>query len=342
MDPSFWVMDWFCGLPEWGQERGPLPSIAHFSSFLVLILPSIPFFPRFSGCHRLGRVRDTWALGWSVTLTPTTLTCVDILTILFVVGGSGVSPYELIVWVVIGKNADLLLSLIHPWSPYPHSQIITINGSEWITSQPSVGWCWTCHKRSTFHLWSTCSKLRMLFRANHPWNMASWTEETNLEQIRFVPDTRNISKKPNEPSKAVRRPSPGDSMTGQWELGTTSRTVGPESCRLSTYKPLVISTYNVRTLHQQGKTHQLFMGCSDVGIDIIGIQEHRLITKEPTEELSDDKIRVLVYSSATEQRHWGVGLLMSKHIYKWAFPVPNGSQTVWRFARTEEDWRFIL
>ena len=60
--------------------------------------------------------------------------------------------------------------------------------------------------------------------------------------------------------------------------------------RLSTFKPLVISTYNVRTLHQQGKTHQLFMGCSDVGIDIIGIQEHRLITKEPTEELwSDDK-----------------------------------------------------
>ena len=43
------------------------------------------------------------------------------------------------------------------------------------------------------------------------------------------------------------------------------------------------------------------MGCSDVGIDIIGIQEHRLITKEPTEELwSDDKTWVLVYSSATE------------------------------------------
>ena len=67
--------------------------------------------------------------------------------------------------------------------------------------------------------------------------------------------------------------------TCQWELGTTSRTVSPESCRLSTFNPLVIPTYNVRTLHQQGKTHQLFMCCSDVGIDIIGIQEHRLITK---------------------------------------------------------------
>ena len=59
------------------------------------------------------------------------------------------------------------------------------------------------------------------------------------------------------------------------------------------------------------------MGCSDVGIDIIGIQEHCLITKEPTEEVwSDDKNWVLVYSSATDQRQGGVGLLMSKHIFK--------------------------
>ena len=129
--------------------------------------------------------------------------------------------------------------------------------------------------------------------------------------------TRTIRKKPNKRSKADRRPSPDNSMTGQRELGTTSRTVGPESCRLSTFKPLVISTYNVRILHQQGKAHQLFMGCSDVGIDIIGIQEHRLITKEPTEELwSDDKNWVLVYSSATDQRQGGVGLLMSEQIYK--------------------------
>ena len=104
---------------------------------------------------------------------------------------------------------------------------------------------------------------------------------------------------------------------GQRELGTTSRTVGPELCRLSTFKPLVISTYNVKTLHQQGETHPLFIGCSNVGIDIIGIQEHRLITKESTEELwSDDKTWVLVYSSTTDQRQGGVGLLMSRHIYK--------------------------
>ena len=104
---------------------------------------------------------------------------------------------------------------------------------------------------------------------------------------------------------------------GQREFGTTNaRTVGPESSRLSTFKPLIISAYNVRTLHQQGKTHQLFTGCSDAGTDIIGIQEHRLITKEPTEELwSEDKNWVIIYSSATDQRQGGVGRLMSKHIY---------------------------
>ena len=104
---------------------------------------------------------------------------------------------------------------------------------------------------------------------------------------------------------------------GQRELGTTSQTAGLEPCRLSTFKPLIISTYNVRTLYQQGKTHHLFMGCSDVGIDIIGIQEHRLITKDRSDELwSDDKNWVLAYSSATDQRQGGVGLLMSKHIPK--------------------------
>ena len=117
--------------------------------------------------------------------------------------------------------------------------------------------------------------------------------------------TKTIRKIPNERSKADGRPSPDDSMNM------------PVRTRNDITNPLVIPTYNVRTLHQQGKTHQLFMCCSDVGIDIIGIQEHRLITKEPTEELwSDDKTWVLAYSSATDQRQGGVGLLMSKHIHK--------------------------
>ena len=53
------------------------------------------------------------------------------------------------------------------------------------------------------------------------------------------------------------------------------------------------------------------MGCSDVGIYIIGIQEHRLVTKKPSEEIwLDDKNWVLVYRSVTDQKQGGVGLLM--------------------------------
>ncbi len=57
-------------------------------------------------------------------------------------------------------------------------------------------------------------------------------------------------------------------ITDQWELGTPSQNVGPDYCRLSAFKPLTLSVYNVRTLHQHGKLHQLLMGCNDAGIDI--------------------------------------------------------------------------
>ncbi|KXJ21184.1 hypothetical protein AC249_AIPGENE1517 [Exaiptasia diaphana] len=92
---------------------------------------------------------------------------------------------------------------------------------------------------------------------------------------------------------------------------------GADKQCLPVSKPLVISTYNVRTLYQEGKNYQLFMGCADAGIDIIGIQEHRLITTSPTDELwSDDKNWVLAYSSASDNRQGGVGFLMSKHVRK--------------------------
>ncbi len=59
------------------------------------------------------------------------------------------------------------------------------------------------------------------------------------------------------------------------------------------------------------------MGCNDAGIDIAGIQEHRLITSSPTDEVwSDDRNWVLAFNSATKQRHGGVGLVMSKHIHR--------------------------
>ena len=55
------------------------------------------------------------------------------------------------------------------------------------------------------------------------------------------------------------------------------------------------------------------MGCADVGINIIGIQEHRLTTPNSTEELwSDNSNWVLMYGSATKQRTGVVGIFKIK------------------------------
>ena len=43
--------------------------------------------------------------------------------------------------------------------------------------------------------------------------------------------------------------------------GTPTRTDGLEKCRLSAFKPLVVSAYNVCNLYQHGNTHQVFTGC---------------------------------------------------------------------------------
>ena len=133
----------------------------------------------------------------------------------------------------------------------------------------------------------------------------------------------------NTSSKVAGQMSANDSMTDQRELGTPSRTVGPDKSRLPTFKPLLVSTYNVRTLYQPGKSHQFFTGCNDVGLDIVGIQEHRLITSSPTDELwSDDKSWVAIYSSATSQRLGGVGLAIPKHIHRCLQSVQSVSQRI--------------
>ena len=61
----------------------------------------------------------------------------------------------------------------------------------------------------------------------------------------------------------------------------------------------------------------MFTGCADAGIDMIGIQEHRLCTTNPTEELwSEDRNWVFIYGSATNRRVGGVGFVISKPIYR--------------------------
>ena len=85
--------------------------------------------------------------------------------------------------------------------------------------------------------------------------------------------------------------------------------------KLRVAKPLTISTYNVRTLYQKGKLHQLMTSCSEQGIDIVGIQEHRLITNLD-QEWSDDGQWLFAYASATHERCGGVGILLRKESSK--------------------------
>ena len=71
------------------------------------------------------------------------------------------------------------------------------------------------------------------------------------------------------------------------------------------------------------------MGCNDAGVDIVGIQEHRLISPNPTAEMwSDDKNWVLIYSSATDQRYGGVGLVIRKSIHKCLQSVNSINQRI--------------
>ena len=122
-----------------------------------------------------------------------------------------------------------------------------------------------------------------LFTGPIPW---SWVCQTG-QILAPLTITKITRKKPSNQSKVAWRPSNDESMTGQ-RLGTPTRTDGLEKCRLSASQPLVVSTYNVRTPYQYGKTHQLFTGCTDAGVDTVAVQEHRWITPDPMEELGSE------------------------------------------------------
>ena len=87
--------------------------------------------------------------------------------------------------------------------------------------------------------------------------------------------------------------------------------------KIKVAKPLTISTYNVRTLYQKGKFNQLTTGCSEQNIDIVGIQEHCLITdKAIDQEWSTDGEWLFAYASASWERQGGVGMLLTKGLGK--------------------------
>ena len=83
------------------------------------------------------------------------------------------------------------------------------------------------------------------------------------------------------------RTCPNDIMKQQRE---TERTTVADRTRIPTSAKIVMSTYNVRTLYQTGKFHQLCTGSIDAGVNIVGIQEHRLHpTNLISQKWSDDK-----------------------------------------------------
>ena len=53
-----------------------------------------------------------------------------------------------------------------------------------------------------------------------------------------------------------------------------------DKARVRVHTPLRMSTQNVRTLKRTGKLYQLIKGCSKNMVDIIAIQEHRLIANK--------------------------------------------------------------
>lgn len=86
-------------------------------------------------------------------------------------------------------------------------------------------------------------------------------------------------------------------------------------------KNFLVSTYNVCTLYQPGKFHQLCNGCFKVNIDFAAIQEHRWITNLCIDQQWDvDHHYLFIYSSADHNRVGGVGLLIKE---KYACSIKN-------------------
>ena len=67
---------------------------------------------------------------------------------------------------------------------------------------------------------------------------------------------------------------------------------------------MTLPTYNVRALHQTGKFDQWVRKAKEIdNIDIVGIQEHRWITKDNiSQQWSDDRDFLFIYSSPSPER----------------------------------------
>jgi hypothetical protein len=91
-----------------------------------------------------------------------------------------------------------------------------------------------------------------------------------------------------------------------------------------------IGTYNSRTLKAKWRRHELVCYCVREGIEILAIQEHRILFK------SDDPIRkehygndwVFLYTTADDKGGGGVGFLISSRVYKFISSVKSVSSRI--------------
>ena len=120
------------------------------------------------------------------------------------------------------------------------------------------------------------------------------------------PITKTTKKYPRTKPKAGRQ---ADVLFRLYD-GTSPQTVAPDMFRLPTFKPLVVSTPEREapsTIHGLQRCRRWHRWYSRTSTDNI----------TPTDERwPDDKNWVLIYSSATDQRHGGVGLVIARHIHK--------------------------
>ena len=195
------VVGWFV----FTRVRNGATSTSHssFSSFLVLILLSIPRDDQWLW-HQQHRPAWTYSQ-W------------------LVVGGSGVSPYLVFVAIIGSKCWTLSFITLCFWSSYPHSHIIIIGKERQASFLPTVSKM-VLNMSAKVNLPSLTNQFNspvFAGRANHP----SQLPERSKMILETNPITKITKKYPRTKPKASGQTSSSDTMTqtGQQEPGTPSQ-----------------------------------------------------------------------------------------------------------------------
>ena len=95
------------------------------------------------------------------------------------------------------------------------------------------------------------------------------TPKTTIDE--FIPGNSLLSR--HQQARISKKSNLMKRQTRVFEDATAIRTKSKTSKTL--HKAITISTYNVHTLKQTGKLHQLLYGCTENNTDLVAIQEHR-------------------------------------------------------------------